>query len=135
MLVALSGQPDKIEIAPRLLQPFRAPQSAHSQAELDIPEGGEPRIKRIVTLEHHPTVRAGALDRAAGDFHAAGRGQLETGNHVEHRRLAAAARAKQAEELARFDVEGKIPHRDVVAALHGTKGLADASEPNQSQDD
>src|SRR5215471_7063477 len=100
MFVALSGQPDEIEIALRLLEPVRARQSAHAQAELDIAEGGEPRIERIVALEHHSAVRAGALDRAAGDFDASRRCPLEAGNHVEHRRLAAAARAEQAEELS-----------------------------------
>jgi hypothetical protein len=38
-------------------------------------------------------------------------GQFEPGDHAQRRRLAAAGRAEQAEEIAVLDREARIPHR------------------------
>ena len=133
MLVILAPQPDEVEIAVRPLEPLGARQPAHAQSELDVAERRQPRIERVVALEHHAAVRAGALDGLAGDLDFTGRSRLEPGQHVEHRGLAAAARAQQAEELAGLDVQVEIAHGHVVAALHRAKNLADARESNQRQ--
>lgn len=44
-----------------------------------------------------------------------GIGQIETGDHAQEGSLAAAGRAKQGEELARFDIQTDIVHRDQIA--------------------
>jgi hypothetical protein len=42
-------------------------------------------------------------------------GRLETGNHAEERRLAAAGRTQQTEHLSLANIEGHLAHRGVVA--------------------
>src|SRR5665811_1894559 len=44
------------------------------------------------------------------DLDAAFRGELEAGDHAQHRRLAASRRAKEGEELAVYHIEGDVVH-------------------------
>ena len=81
---------------------------AHAQSELDVLDGGEPAVERVVALEDHRAVAAGAGDGTAFHQDPARRGRLEAREHLEDRRLAAAARAEQAEELADLDVEAEV---------------------------
>ena len=134
MLVLLTIEADKVEIALRSLQPLLPRQAAHAQAELDVAKGGQPGIERIIALKDDAAVGPRAVDEAAGDFDATGGGGLETGGHVEDGGLAAAAGAQQAEELAGLDVEREVAHGFIVGPPQGTVDLADICELHQCHD-
>src|SRR3954471_1756922 len=72
----------------------------------------EPGEKRI-GLEHHAAVGAGALDRLAVEQHAAGGRRIEPGDDAQQRRLAAARRAEDADEVVVLHLE--------VGALEGAR--------------
>jgi hypothetical protein len=55
-----------------------------------------------------PAIRRRLGDVGAGDDDAALIGRLEPGNDPQRRRLAAARRAQQRIELARFDLQGNV---------------------------
>jgi hypothetical protein len=121
----LASEPDEFEIVLCPLNPFASWKPAHPHAELDIPERREPRIKRVLALENHTSIRAWADNWVTIDSYAAGCHVLETGQHVKHGRLAAATRSKQTKELSRFDVEVEASDRDIVATFHRTIDLID----------
>ena len=106
--------------------------AAHAQPELDVPERRQPRNSESSPWNTTPRSAPGPT-MGHRRSRCSGRSRLEAGQHVEHRGLAAAARAQQAEELAGLDVQIEIAHGNVVAALHGAKDLVDAREPNQRQ--
>ena len=118
MLVLLAGEPDQLEVLPGLPVALAACDAAHAQAEFDIAERGEPRIKRIVALEDDAAIGARPVDRRTANPDVARGGPFEARDHVEDRGLAAAAGAQQAEELARFDVEREVAHGLVIPAPH-----------------
>src|SRR5204862_5063091 len=70
-----------------------------------------------------PLVRGQPGHVLALDQDAAGGRLLEAGDHAQRRRLSAAARPEEGEELAPTDVEIEVAHRDEVAEV-----LADALE-------
>ena len=97
-----------------------------SQPEFNVAPHGVPRKQRVV-LEHHAPLGAGACNRPAVDGHGSGRRQLQAGQHIEHRCLAAARRPDDDEELALRDRQ--------VAVLDGEGDLAvgeAADVPGQS---
>ena len=86
------------------------PQPSHGQRQRHVLPRGEMRIERV-GLEHHGDV---ALGRA-GDGHVAARHQhlppvrpLQPGGDAQQRRLAAAGRADQGDELAACRVQGDV---------------------------
>ena len=77
---------------------------------------GQPREDRVL-LEDHAAVVVRAGDRLAVDVDAARVGGEEAGRHVEQRRLAAAAGAEHAHELAGAHVEGDaVEHLEALLA-------------------
>ena len=68
-------------------------------------------------LKHHAAVHAVARDRRTADADFAGGRRQKSGDHVEQRRLAAAARADDAEKLGRVDIEAHG-----ADARHGAAG-------------
>ena len=80
---------------------------------------GHVRIERVV-LEHHGDVavlRRHVVDDVAADQDLAAGDVLEAGDHAQRRRLAAARRADQDDELVVGDVEVDAAHRlDLVVA-------------------
>jgi hypothetical protein len=76
-------------------------------AENDVAEGAHPR-HQAGRLEDHGAVGAGAVDLAVADDHAAVGDLVETGEHGQDGRFAAAGVADQADELALLDVQVEI---------------------------
>ena len=65
-------------------------------------------------------------DVLAADDDAAGGRLLEAGDHAQHRRLAAARRPEEGDELAALDVEVEVLHDGVVG--EGLVDVVDAEE-------
>ena len=87
----------------------------------DVLADGQRRIKRV-ELEDHGDVallRRQLVHAPPRDHDIARRGTLETGDHAQRRRLAAARRAEQADDLAGRHGEIDIPDGDEVAELLG----------------
>ena len=82
----------------------------HLQAEGHVSERGAPWKQLGEILEHDAAVHAVAGDGLAADADLAGGGREKAGDDVEQRRLAAARRADQAEELRGLDVEADVLH-------------------------
>jgi hypothetical protein len=85
-----------------------------------------------VALEHHADGtaacrRVGYVDST--DLHAAAIGPLQAGDATQQRRLAAARRTEQRDELPVADVE-----RDMVQGRHPAEGLGDADEAYAAQE-
>jgi len=100
------------------LDPLLRRHFLHPQAELDVLRHILVR-KKSVALEHHAeaaVARLEIVDHAPVDADFARSRVLETGNHAQRRRLAAAGGTDEDDELAVFDVEGQIFHR-----LHRTE--------------
>src|SRR5262249_27688717 len=108
ILPLLAAQPHQLQVAQRALAPLGLAHVPHAQPELDVLDRGEPAVERVVALEDHTAVAAGAGDRAPLHQDLAAGGGLEAREHLEHGRLAAAARAEQAEELADLNVETEV---------------------------
>ena len=93
-----------------------------------VGDGGRPRHQRRV-LEDEAEIALGTTGGIIGrrrPVDAAGAGCAEPGDHAQQRRLAAARRAQQADELALREVEIDIPDRErAVAELLGDPGDAD----------
>src|SRR5215469_14475499 len=108
-----------VEIVPIHKPPFRRHRVG------DVAHDREPREQRVA-LEDYRAVEARAFDRPIVDDHGAIRGRLESGQDVEHRGLAAAGMADDADEFAaRHRQPQLLEHRRVVAARR-RKALADA---------
>ena len=98
---------------------------AQLQAERHVLGDGHVRIQRVA-LEHHRDVAVLGLDVVddlAVDGDRAGGDLLESRQHAQQRRLAAARRPDQHDELAVLDVEA-----DAVQDLGGAEGLLDVLE-------
>ena len=90
---------------------------AHAQRVLDVVSDRHVRVQRVA-LEHESDIAVLWFERDhafAIDPDVAAVELLEAGEHPERRRLAAAARAEQDEELAVGDVEGQALHRGRIA--------------------
>src|SRR5262249_53647029 len=99
-----------------------APDAAILEAERDVVADRAPRQERVL-LEHH---RGERRPRPVGlDAHLAGALAMQAGEHPQQRRLAAPARADDAEELARGGRERDPvePHDRTPAALEGHADL------------
>jgi hypothetical protein len=92
------------------------------EPELDILPDGAPGQEQIF-LQHEPDMRVRADDRLAGHDHAAGARRVEPGGEVQDRRLAAAGRPDDRDELLGADLEidgldGPEPRRAARAREH-----------------
>src|SRR6185503_16000556 len=122
-------QADKLDRRQSSLAPLRPWRAGHAQRERDVVEHGQPTVERIAVLEDDCAVAARALDALAAREDLATRRELETGNQVERRRLAAARGAEQHEEFAVAYLEVEVfQHR-----LSRAEGEIDAAEGNVSR--
>ena len=101
--------------------------SRHLQPEPDVRADVHVREERVRLEDrvHSPPVRRQAVDDLFADVDLAARGVHEAADQVERRRLAAAGRTEQAEELALRDLEVGHPERLVGAVV-----LRDPGEPD-----
>jgi hypothetical protein len=86
--------------------------SPHLQTEPDVVRDRHVRIQRVV-LEHHRHVALARLElvhRTVADRDRPAADLLEAGDHAEHRRLTAAGRADEHDELAVRDLEIERAH-------------------------
>ena len=95
-----AGELHQLDEARRTAAAFGARHALHAQAELDVALHRLPRKQRI-GLEHHTATWLDAGDRLAVQQHAALGGLDEAGEHVQHRGLAAAGGAEQADRSRR----------------------------------
>src|SRR5262249_16692195 len=115
---------DQLELLERNLLALAPADSLHFQAEGDVAERGAPREQLGKVLEHHAAVETMAGHRLAADADLAGAGSEEAGDDVEQRRLAAARRPDDADELGGLDREthprdaGHAAARRVVGEAH-----------------
>ena len=111
------------ELLGRLLdhrRPLLLRHLAGAEGELDVRPHGLVGVQRVA-LEHHrdvPVLRLHVVHRLAGDGDDALGRVLEAGEHPQQRRLAAARRAQEDEEVPVVDVQGQVAHGlDVAEAL------------------
>ena len=77
ILLLLAAETDQLQVAPGALAALGPVHVAHAQSELDVLDGGEPAVERVVALEDHRAVAAGAGDGTAFHQDPARRGRLE----------------------------------------------------------
>src|SRR6185436_16937193 len=94
---------------------------------LDVLAHAEPGEERRV-LEQQRAIGSGLEDRATIQRNLADIGPLEPGEQVQDRRLAAAGRPDQADELARADVEGDVVEHGHLGAGARREGLPHPAE-------
>src|SRR5205814_10263229 len=87
----------------------RARHAPHLRAEDDVLDSGAPREERVLLKDH---ARQLLRLRVLGEADVAARRHLEAGQDLEQRRLAAAGRTEQDQELAGGDVERDRVERD-----------------------
>ena len=128
------GPPARARAAPEPLVPRAARVGyAASHGEADVFERGEPRQERVV-LEDERRVAADAAHRLAVDDDAAAVGGGEAGQDAQQRRLSAAHRADDRDELATLHAERDVSqHRPDAGGAPGVprggEGLGDARTP------
>ena len=144
-LVGDLQDPDPSQLVFRFLgrgPPARELVLLHLGSHLDVVAGGE-RAEQLETLERPPQAEAGArMGPEAGDVllaqqHLAVGRALESGDHVEQRRLPGAVRPDQPMDLPGRDLERDAieglqpsePHRDVADREHGALRLSQRSPP------
>ena len=120
-LLLVLQQAEPAEQRPRLNVRGLARDAPDVLAEDDVVEHGPPGEEQV-TLEHVPDMSCLTGHVAVAEHHAAAIGLTESGQDVEQRALAAAARTHEADELAGTDVEAHI-----IDGGHGTvlEGLGD----------
>jgi hypothetical protein len=96
------------------------------QAEGDVLFHRHPRKQRVF-LEHHAALRTGAGHQLAVGGDGAGRRQRKAGDGIQQRRLAAAGRTEQADELALRDVEVDVLQCYDIA-FGGLEDLVDVTD-------
>ena len=119
------GKPELAHQLERARLALRGLDAADLQRELDVLADGPVRKQRQ-RLEHHagrPLVGRHVVDALAAQQDVAGGRRLHAGQHAQQRRLAAARRADDGEELAFGDVEV-----DAVDGGEGAESLAQRLE-------
>src|SRR6185295_11384122 len=99
--------------------------------ELDVLARGEPRQERR-RLKDDPAIEAGPVDLTAADDDAAARRRDETHRDREHRGLAAARVADEADELALGDGEVEVLDDDGIGGAGYGKALREARELDEA---
>ncbi len=117
LLGAVLGERHLDQQVLHLLVALVARHAAYPQAVADIVGHAHHREQSEVLEDQRgrPLVGADALHVRAADPHRAAGRLDEAGNGAQQRGLAAAGRAEEGEELARFDGEVGVLHRDEVA--------------------
>jgi hypothetical protein len=113
------GEADELEELLHALAPLDPALAADAEAEVDVVSGGHVREERV-GLEDHAhvaVVRRHVREVIALDHHPARGWPLEAGDDAKRRRLPAAGRAEQREELARLDGDVDLLDRREVAKL------------------
>jgi hypothetical protein len=109
-------QVDQLEVPVDGRAQLTAPDPLDLQTELDVGTYVQPRVERRV-LEDDDAVRAGTLQRLAVKQDLALGWMIQAGDEVEQRRLAAAGRTDDADELAFIDLDVEVVNgRRVVTA-------------------
>ena len=114
--------PGEVHLGERLLHPaglVGAGDPADLEPVRDVLRHSHVREQRVV-LEHHagvPLVRRPVGDVVVAEVDVTGGREVEAGHHAQRRRLAAAARPEQREELAGSDGDGDVIDRRGVARL------------------
>src|SRR6185312_11667961 len=116
IMPAEAGQADHLEEEADLLAPLLPGYAAHLEAQRHVVLDRHPR-EQAVLLEHHGVLRPAG--DAGADVDPAAVGLLEAGDDAQHRGLAAAARADDADELAVGDGQGEIGKRFCLAERLG----------------
>ena len=106
-----AGEPDQLDLLLRALDRLLLRERALGfDTEDDVAEDRAPR-QQAGLLEHHRPVRTGCVDLAAVEREAAARDRDEPVDGVQERRLAAAGRPHDRDELARADRQVDALHR------------------------
>src|SRR5579872_847731 len=120
------GEPELLDDPLDALVDRLAVEPLHLEAIGDVAAHGHVREQGVALKDHCGRALLGGqrVDPLAADENIAGRNDLETGDHSQRRRLAAAGWAKEGDELAFGDIEIEIDdgRRAVVV------GLADADK-------
>ena len=119
--VAVLGQADQLEVLADAPADLVVRQALHPQPERDVVGDGHVREERVV-LEHGvhvALVRRQVVDPPTLDAQLAGRERDEPADQVERGGLPATGRPKQAEELARLDLERDPVERHGLAVALG----------------
>ena len=92
---------------------------AEPQPEGDVVGDGEVRVERVVLEDHRDVavLRRQVVHDPAADRDRPVRDRLEARDHAERRRLPAAGRPDEHEELAVRDLEGEVPDRVDTAVV------------------
>jgi len=117
--IAELPQTDDVESTIDALADLRLRDFAHRERERHVFRDRHVR-EESVALEHHadvPLVGRQGVDGPAIERDRAARRPLETGEHVERRRLARTRRAEKGEELAARDAEVEAPNRERAAVI------------------
>src|SRR5690606_8505358 len=124
-VVLEAAQADLVDIAVDDLPHFLRRNAAFAKPEGDVLANGEPR-KQGIGLEHHATVGAGPLDFRAFQRDGAGGRTVEPGDDPQKRRLSAAGRAQNGDEVVLLDRQvGGLQRLHGLSAVHAGKGPAD----------
>ena len=99
------GQSDPVEFLVRSGAPLRARHTAHLRPEFDVLAHRQPRHQRRRLLEHDSPIGARSAHRSTTDLDRSGARSGEAGDQLQQRRLAAPARADEAEECPGGDVD------------------------------
>ncbi len=111
---------------------LRARHTLEHHPEVDVLENGVPREERVLLEYESNVVRHRSADALAEDFDRTGGGRDEAAEDVEQRRLSAAARSDQAEQLAARDLErGPAQRADVAGLGRFAELMRDADDPDR----
>ncbi len=116
-----AGQTDELEVLTRPAGDLGRRQLLHPQAERDVLGDGHVREQGVVLEDGVDVALVGrqVVDRPALDAQLARGHRDEPADEVEGRRLAAAGRSEQAEELARLDDHRHVVEGDRVTVAFG----------------
>jgi hypothetical protein len=103
-----------------------AQQAAGDETGLNIAADGQPR-EQVVVLEHQAALGAGMGDQFAPHAHFAGRWLVESRDHAQDRRFAAAALSHERDHFARRDGERNAVYGEHRSAVGRDEALADVA--------
>ena len=126
LAVEMVGEADDLRGLRDPLLRFLLRHFAQLQREPDVLRNRHVRIERVVLEHHRDIARAGrqVVDDTVADPNVALADLLEAGDHAQRRRLAAARRSDEDDELAVLDVEVQVGDRAMAVAV----GLAHVVE-------
>ena len=126
--LVIPDQPDDLQKLPDSSLKFSLVPARDPQPETDVARDGQVGEQRVI-LENHAdlAVLSGNLCHVLRpNVDAARIRNLETRDHPQRRRLAATARAQQAQQLTRFHLEIHVLHRCFATVQFGQRRAGDA---------